>query len=110
MREEGLVENARVRGEQLMQGLRALADEYTQIGDVRGMGLMVGVEFTSPEGQPDKASAKAVQQACYEDGLLLLTCGTWDNTIRFIPPLIVTEPQIEEGLAKFERALSQVLG
>jgi 4-aminobutyrate aminotransferase len=108
MREEGLVENARVRGEQLMQGLRALADQYPRIGDVRGMGLMVGVEFTSPEGEPDKASAKAVQQACYEDGLLLLTCGTWDNTIRFIPPLIVTEAQIEEGLATFERALAGV--
>jgi len=110
MRDEGMVENAQARGEQLMSGLRQLQERYPRIGDVRGLGLMVGVEFTDPQDKPDKKSAKAVQQACKEERLLLLTCGTWDNTIRVIPPLVVTAEQIEDGLARFEQALARVLG
>jgi len=71
---------------------------------------MVGVEFTDTEGKPDKKTAKAMQQACLEENLLLLTCGTWDNTIRFIPPLVVTSEQVGDGLARFEQALARVLG
>jgi 4-aminobutyrate aminotransferase len=110
MREEGLVANAQARGEQLMSGLRHLQEDYPQIGDVRGLGLMVGVEFTDPNGKPDKETAKALQKACLEERLLLLTCGTWDNTIRFIPPLVATTEQINDGLARFERALAHVHG
>lgn len=105
IRDEGMVENAEARGEELMSGLRQLQERYPRIGDVRGLGLMVGVEFTDPQGKPDKESAKAVQQACKEERLLVLTCGTWDNTIRIIPPLVVTAEQIEDALARFERAL-----
>jgi 4-aminobutyrate aminotransferase len=108
MRDEGLLENVQARGEQLMVGLRHLQEQYPQIGDVRGLGLMVGVEFTSLEGKPDKKAAKAIQQACLEERMLLLTCGTWDNTIRFIPPLVVTAEQIGDGLARFGRALAKV--
>jgi 4-aminobutyrate aminotransferase len=110
MREERLLENSRARGEQLMSGLRHLQERYSRIGDVRGLGLMVGVEFTDPRGKPDKETAKALQKACLKERLLLLTCGTWDNTIRFIPPLVATEEQINDGLARFERALAQVHG
>ncbi len=110
IREKGLLENTLARGEQLMSGLRHLQERYPRIGDVRGLGLMVGVEFTDPQGRPDKEAAKALQKACLEERLLLLTCGTWDNTIRFIPPLVVTTEQINKGLARFERALAQVSG
>jgi 4-aminobutyrate aminotransferase len=108
LREEGLVENAQDRGVQLMSGLRHLQEQYPRIGDVRGLGLMVGVEFTDEQGQPDKSTAKALQNACLEERLLLLTCGTWDNTIRFIPPLVATSEQINDGLARFERSLARV--
>ena len=110
MREERLLENSRARGEQLMSGLRHLQERYSRIGDVRGLGLMVGVEFTDPRGKPDKETAKGLQKACLKERLLLLTCGTWDNIIRFIPPLVATAEQINDGLARFERALAQVLG
>jgi len=110
LREEGLVENAQARGVQLMSGLRHLQEQYPRIGDVRGLGLMVGVEFTDEQGQPDKTTTKALQKACLEERLLLLTCGTWDNTIRFIPPLVATTEQINDGLARFERALARVHG
>jgi len=110
IRDEGLLENSQARGGQLISGLGHLQEQYPQIGDVRGLGLMVGVEFTDPDGKPDKESAKAVVHACQEERLLLLTCGTWDNTVRFIPPLVVSAEQIEEGLAIFERALAKAAG
>lgn len=110
MREEKMVENARERGEQLIAGLRRLQEEHPAIGDVRGLGLMVGVEFRDAHGKPDKSTAKGVVHACLERKLLLLTCGPWDNTIRFIPPLVVSQAQIQEGLEVFAAALDEVGG
>ncbi|HJO34210.1 MAG TPA: aspartate aminotransferase family protein [Anaerolineales bacterium] len=107
IREEHLVENAAKMGEHLQVGLRKLQEEHSVIGDVRGRGLMVGVEFTAPEGKPDAAIAKAVQQACLERNMLLLTCGSYDNVIRWIPPLIVNEQQIGQGLHIFAEALEK---
>jgi 4-aminobutyrate aminotransferase len=107
--EEKLLENARTRGEQLLAGLGQLRERYPHIGDVRGLGLMIGVEFSDMKGRPDTSAAKSVIEACLERHLLLLTCGPWDNTIRFIPPLVVEIQQIEEALAIFERALEMTL-
>ncbi len=108
LREEGMLENARSRGIQLMTGLRKLQEEYPQIADVRGLGLMVGTEFVV-EGRPDRAKAavKEVVHAAAEGGLLLLTCGTFDNTIRWIPPLNVSPEQVGDGLQIFEAALKR---
>ncbi len=108
MREENLPANATQMGEYLIGGLRDLQRQYPIIGDVRGRGLMVGVEFTNVEGQPDKDTCKAVQKACLDNRLLLLTCGTHENVIRWIPPLIVNQKQIEEALQRFEHALQKV--
>ncbi|HZD57900.1 MAG TPA: aminotransferase class III-fold pyridoxal phosphate-dependent enzyme [Anaerolineales bacterium] len=106
IRDEDLLHNAQQRGAQLMSGLRHLQEQYPQIGDVRGLGLMIGAEFRTPDRQPDKQTAKAVVHACLEDHLLLLTCGPWDNTVRWIPPLVVTEDQINQGLSIFKTALA----
>jgi 4-aminobutyrate aminotransferase len=105
IQEEGLLENAASRGEQLMVGLRHLQEEHPAMGDVRGLGLMVGVEFSGENRAPDKAMAKRVIHACQENKLLLLTCGPWDNTIRFIPPLVASAEEIGEALRIFEGAL-----
>ncbi len=105
LREEKLIENSAALGPVLMSGLRKLQEEHPEIGDVRGLGLMVGTEFTSPQGEPWTDCAKAVSKAAMANGLLLLTCGPWDNIIRWIPPLIVNESQIKEGLSIFEGAL-----
>lgn len=111
MREEHMLENAAERGIQLMTGLCKLQEEYPQIGDVRGKGLMIGTEFVV-DGRPDKAKpiAKQITHAAEERNLLLLSCGTYDNTIRWIPPLNVTEGQIREGLDIFSESLKYVLG
>ncbi len=107
LREEKLVENAHERGQQLMAGLRKLQMKYPVIGDVRGLGLMVGTEFRTPDGKPDKNTAKAIAHDCLDEKLLLLTCGPWDNTIRWIPPLVVTKEQIDQALAIFARAVEK---
>ncbi len=88
--DEDLVGNAAAMGRRLMDGLRDLQAEHPIIGDVRGRGLMVATEFTTPDGQPDAASTTAVQQACLKRNLLLLNCGSYKNVIRWIPPLVVT--------------------
>jgi 4-aminobutyrate aminotransferase len=107
MKEEKLIENAAARGAQLMAGLRKLQAEFSQIGEVRGAGLMVGVEFGRP-GAPDTATAKAVAKAAFERGLMLLSCGTFDNIIRWIPPLVVNEQQMDEALKIFAAALDSI--
>jgi 4-aminobutyrate aminotransferase len=110
IREERLVENAAVMGDYLQDGLRELQAERPLIGDVRGRGLMVATEFTTAEGQPDAATASSVQQACLQRNLLLLTCGSYGNVLRWIPPLIVTQAQIDEALVTFNEALETAVG
>ena len=108
MRDENLLENAGNMGTQLMAGLGHLQENFPVLGDVRGLGLMIGAEFRSADMKPDKHFAKAVVQACFDNGLLLLTCGTWDNTIRWIPPLIVSEEQVAKAIEIFGQGLSKV--
>lgn len=103
--EEGLVENAAARGQQLMQGLRQLQAQHPIMGDVRGKGLMVAVEFTHPDGQPAPEVAAEVLQHCLQQRLLLLACGTYKNVLRWIPPLVVSEAQVEEALGIFGTGL-----
>ena len=68
---------------------------------------MAAAEF-SRKGEPDEGAAKTVSQAAVEQGLLLLTCGTYGNVVRWIPPLIVTEGQIDEALELFGSALKRL--
>jgi 4-aminobutyrate aminotransferase len=110
MRDDQMLENATERGLQLMTGLCKLQEEYSQIGDVRGKGLMIGTEFIV-DSRADRARplVKQIIKAAEERDLLLLSCGTYDNTIRWIPPLNVTEGQIRDGLQVFEDALKEVI-
>jgi 4-aminobutyrate aminotransferase len=107
MRDEDMIGNAARRGVQLVSGLRKLQEEYPAIGDVRGLGLMVATEFRTPENKPDKNAAKTIIHAAQERKLLLLSCGTYDNSIRWIPPLIVSEKQINDALGIFSEALKE---
>jgi 4-aminobutyrate aminotransferase len=109
MHDEDMIDNARARGEQLMNQLRRVQIDFPVIGDVRGLGLMVGVEFRRPDRKPDKDTTKAVIQACFERNLMLLSCGTYDNVIRWIPPLVVTAEQIDEAVHIFNDALKSVI-
>ncbi len=109
MKEEKLLENSAEMGAKLLARLRPYQDRYPVIGDVRGLGLMVGVEFTSPEGEPDTKTAKAVMKACLDGGLMLLTCGTYGNVVRWMPPLVINEAHLDEALAIFAVALEKAI-
>jgi 4-aminobutyrate aminotransferase len=105
-----MIANAAERGVQLMTGLRKLQEEYSQMGDVRGVGLMIGTEFVA-DGRPEKAKpiVKEIVHAAERNDLLLLTCGTYDNVIRWVPPLNATSGQIKDALAAFASSLKSTL-
>jgi len=109
VQEEGLVENAKVNGARLLEGVRGVSAGVGTVGDVRGLGFMVAVEFTNPDGTPDPATTVKAHQAAADHGLLLLTCGPYNNVVRFIPPLITTADQVDEGVALWQKALNDAV-
>jgi 4-aminobutyrate aminotransferase/(S)-3-amino-2-methylpropionate transaminase len=109
MEAEDLNGRARRLGELMTGRLRELAGSYDVIGDVRGRGAMVAVELTRPGSvEPDPASTAAVARACHADGLVVLTCGTYGNVLRLLPPLVMPEPLLEEGLGILEKAFASL--
>ena len=107
---EGLVENAAARGAELSAGLRELMAGDPRIGDVRGPGLMIGMELVTDHERrvPDAALAEAFMAACLDGGLLLLSCGRDHNVIRFIAPLNVTSDEVTEALGVVRQSLARI--
>ncbi|GAA1866246.1 aspartate aminotransferase family protein [Actinomadura bangladeshensis] len=110
IQDEDLVGNAARQGARLNDGLRKVAADHPEIGDVRGLGLMQASEFTTPDGEPDAAAAQRAHRAATERGLLLLTCGAHGNVVRMIPPLIVTGEQIDDALGLWTEAVAVAAG
>lgn len=104
--EGGLVQNSAEMGDYLQAGLRKLAAKHDCIGDVRGLGLMIGVEFIKGNGstEPDAELRDKVEIACFDRGLVLLGCGS--NSIRWSPPLIISKENIDVALEIFDDAIS----
>lgn len=109
--EEGLLGRARTIGVATRQRLEALQDEFPQIGDVRGEGAMIGIEFVSPDGRrtPDTGAVDRIVAKAREDGMILLPTGTYGNVIRLLPPLNLAEDELAEGLDKLEGAVRHAL-
>jgi 4-aminobutyrate aminotransferase len=107
---EGLVANAAARGAELRAGLERIAAEDDRIGDLRGPGLMVGVEFVRDRAtrEPDGSIADRLSGACADNGLLVLTCGAQHEVVRWIPPLDVTAAEISEGVEIFGETLASI--
>lgn len=103
-----LVKNAEVVGERLKAGLAALADKHPLIGDVRGRGLMVGVELVKDRTTKERApeARNAVVLAAFTRGLLILGAGR--NTVRFCPPLVLTAAEADSAVRLFDEALTEV--
>jgi len=77
------------------------------IGEVRGRGAMVAIELVRPGTRdPDAAVAATVAKACHAEGVVVLTCGTYGNVLRFLPPLVMPEHLLEEGLSVLDKALA----
>ena len=85
--------------------LRALAEKVPAIGDVRGRGAMLAIELVEPgTTKPDAALAGKISAACHQQGVLTLTCGTYGNVLRFLPPLVMPEHLLDEALGVLEEA------
>jgi len=106
---DGLVERARQIGATLVDRLTALQAADARIGDVRGRGAMVAAEFVKPgTTEPDAALAGGVAKAAIAQGVVVLTCGTYGNVIRFLPPLSIGDELLAEGLDVVAAALAGI--
>ncbi len=107
MRKEDLPSAARRIGDIMLPRLRKLAEAHPVIGDVRGRGAMLAVELVQPGTLvPDAAAAGRVAKSCHAAGLVVLTCGTYGNVLRFLPPLVIGEQLLTEGLSILEDAFA----
>jgi 4-aminobutyrate aminotransferase len=93
-------------GQRLLTGLQKTAAEHSAIGDVRGLGLMLGNEFVTADGQPDGDAAARVQREAGARGMMLLMCGAYNNVVRMIPALVVDGEQIDTALDIWAGAVS----
>jgi 4-aminobutyrate aminotransferase len=100
--DEGLVENAAVRGRQLLAGLQAAQPRFPSLGDVRGLGCMVGLEFVRPgvgDGRvPDADVVKRILAEALERGLIVLSAGSYGQVVRIIPPLVTTADEADQAI------------
>jgi len=104
---QDLAARARQIGNIMVERLTQLQDRFAQIGEVRGRGAMIAVEIVRPgTTEPDAAETARLSAACHAQGLVTLTCGTYGNVLRFLPPLVIGEDLLREGLDILEQALA----
>lgn len=109
IRDDGLLPRCRALGTMAVDRLRALQEQYPVIGDVRGPGLMIGIELVTADGAPDSTACQRLVSECRGRGLLIINCGPDRNIIRFIPPLTISDAELAEALGIFARALETVI-
>ncbi|MGH3486075.1 MAG: 4-aminobutyrate--2-oxoglutarate transaminase [Nocardioidaceae bacterium] len=107
MREQNLADAAVEIEQILLPRLQGLAEKFPAIGDVRGRGAMVAIELVEPgTTTPAPAVAAAISAACHARGVLTLTCGTFGNVLRFLPPLVIPQPLLVEAMDVVEEAVA----
>jgi len=108
--QEDLVGRARHIGDVLLPRLHALQGQHPLIGDVRGRGAMVAMELVQgrDDKTPNPAATAAVAAACHEAGLVTLTAGTWSNVMRLLPPLVIDDQLLDEGISIIEKAFAEL--
>lgn len=112
MRADDLCGRAREIESLFLPRLRALAERFPQIGDIRGRGAMLAIELVQGAGDltPNAVLTAAVNKECHANGLVTLTCGTYGNVFRFLPPLVASNEVLAEGLDVFEAAFAKAVG
>ncbi len=106
MRDRDLPTRARALGETMLSSLRSLAQDVAIIGDVRGRGAMVAFELVQPGTKiPNAAAAKSIVNYCNERGVIALSCGTFGNVIRLLPPLVISDEQLADAMSVFASAV-----
>jgi 4-aminobutyrate aminotransferase/(S)-3-amino-2-methylpropionate transaminase len=105
---EGLVERARHIGDVMLPRLRALQEAHPVVADVRGRGAMVAVELADGEGRPEAALTAELASACHREGVLVLTAGTYGNVLRFLPPLVIPDDVLDDGIGVLEKVFADL--
>ncbi|MFE2432791.1 4-aminobutyrate--2-oxoglutarate transaminase [Streptomyces sp. NPDC059373] len=109
MKELDLPARARRIGEIMLGRLRGIQEKFDIVGDVRGRGAMIAIELVEPGTKtPNAAAAGALAKACHAEGLVVLTAGTYGNVLRFLPPLVIGEDLLNEGLDIIEEAFTRL--
>ena len=107
LEQEGIADKVLVKENLVKQRLQALKEKHPVIGDVRGRGLMIGVELVEDaQKTPATNAARAVRQNCLEKGLLIGVGGIWANVLRIQPPLIISDEQLDQSLSIIEESLA----
>ncbi len=112
MEEEDLNSRARIVGDKILLSFGKLKEKYSEIGDVRGMGAMIAMEFVkngNPQ-DPDSETCAQLVNKCFERGLVLLSAGTHKNIIRVLCPLTISEANLQKGLSIIEEEMQKILG
>jgi 4-aminobutyrate aminotransferase len=106
MEREDIGTRAKQLGDHIMMRLREMQSKYPAIGDVRGLGLMIGVEIVKPDGSIDPDTRDRIVVEGFKEGIVLLPCG--DSVIRFCPPLVITKEEADTGLDRFEAVMKNL--
>jgi 4-aminobutyrate aminotransferase/(S)-3-amino-2-methylpropionate transaminase len=111
MKEINLNEKAIKIGHVIMNRLQTLMKQHAEIGDVRGVGAMIGIEFVKSDDhkQPNSEICSHIVKGCAEKGLILLSAGTHKNIIRILSPLVITEEELDKGLSILETEIKKAI-
>ncbi|QAR33476.1 4-aminobutyrate--2-oxoglutarate transaminase [Geovibrio thiophilus] len=111
MEEQNLSEKSLKIGAYIMDRARALQKEFPQMGDVRGLGAMIGIEFVKDPAtkEPYKDAVSSINAECFKQGLLVIGAGIFGNVVRFLPPLVLTDEQLKQAMDIFESAVRKTL-
>jgi 4-aminobutyrate aminotransferase/(S)-3-amino-2-methylpropionate transaminase len=108
--EENLLQKAQSLGKKIRDRLNAWQSKFEIIGDVRGLGPMLAIELVKDREtkKPAAEEAAALVKYCVDHGVVILMCGTFNNVIRFLPPLVIADPELNRGLSVIEEGLASL--
>jgi 4-aminobutyrate aminotransferase-like enzyme len=104
---EGLAERAAKQGKRMLERLSKLTS-HKNVGEVRGLGLMIAIELEENNGEPSHDLAEQVAKACLDNKMIVLTCGTHGHVIRLIPPLNISDEDADKGMAILEKVIGNI--
>ncbi|MDF2682845.1 MAG: 4-aminobutyrate aminotransferase [Brevibacillus sp.] len=110
MEQEGFLDRANKIGETILKRFEQFKQQFAEVGDARGLGAMCGIELVKDKAtkEPNKELTAKIVQACYQNGLVLMSAGLYSNVIRILSPLVITDEQLEEGLNVLESVLTEL--
>ena len=108
--EENLLEKSVQLGDTLNARFKAWQEKFGVVGEIRGLGAMLGLELLKPDGTPAAEEAKELAAHCFENGLVILVCGSYGNIIRVLTPFVITDEELEKGLSIMESGLAKISG